>query len=135
MTEATETLLGRGLIIPFRREGGDFASGKGSVLLRSMIRQVLMTSKGRLRWDLDFGCNLERYRHKGITTVMVSEIQADVVDSLLRYVPNIEVTNVTVSQDRETGNKLIVRVSWRAILRERNRNIVLTDVDSTEVKI
>lgn len=135
MSTATDNLLGHGLVIPFRRKGGDFASETGSKLLWAMVKQVLMTEKGELRWDPDFGLNMNRYRFQPITDVMVSEIQAEVVDGLLRYVPSIEITNVAVGQDAVGGNKLIIRVSWRAILRGRGRNTVLTGVESTEVKI
>jgi phage baseplate assembly protein W len=135
MSGETETLLGRGLTIPFQRVGGDFTYAEGSALLRSMIKQILMTEKGELRWDPEFGLSMSRYRHKPITATMVGEIQAEIVDGLLKYVPNIEVVDVEVGKDTIQGQALIIKTTWRAVIRERSRNLVLTDEQSTEVKI
>lgn len=133
--KTTENILGREILIPFRREGGDLAYGEGKDAIRSSIRQILMTKKGELRWNPDFGLNTERLRHKGITEAMLGEIQADVASTLMKYEPRIEIVDIIVGQEKPKSNKVIVRVKWRAIDRGRQRNTVLTDVEDTEVII
>ncbi len=70
--------LGRGLVFPLRRAGGDFESGTGPDLIQSNIRKVLMTDAatqdgalmGEYPWRLEFGSQLSRLRHANIRRVV-----------------------------------------------------------------
>jgi len=128
------TILGKGLITPLRRQGSDFAFGEGKNVLYSAIRQILMTRRGELRWRPDFGLNIEKARHKGITDTLLIEIQAD-VGNALAVEPRIEVTSLDVKRLNPPSTKIIVTVKWRAITKGSRQSTVLTDVETTEVVI
>lgn len=134
MTSEVEKILGRGLAIPFQREGNDFANAEGKDNIRNAIRQALMTRKGELRWNPSFGGSPDRLRHKGITETLLATIQTDITQSL-QCIPHMEITNISVRQ-REVGSKTIIaEISWRGVASSGTRNTVITDEEITEVEI
>lgn len=131
----TDTILGTGLLIPFRRVGRDFVSGSGIETIKSSIRQILTTEKGELPWNPDFGTNLARMRHSNITETFMAEAEADILLALSTYEPRAEVISVIPRQDTNNRSAVIIEVKWRAIAQSRTRSTVLTETETTEVRI
>ena len=130
-----ETILGRGIIIPLRRKGNDFVFAEGSAAVASSLRQLLLTRKGEIRWRPDFGLNLDPLRHRNITTVLLAEIQADIITQITKFEPRAEVTDIQVQGVESGGSKISVTVVWRAVARSSKKNTVLTETQTTEVVI
>jgi phage baseplate assembly protein W len=129
-----ENILGQGIVTPFRRQGGDFAYAEGSELVRSAVKQILITIKGELRWRPNFGLDLERIRHKGINELLLEEAKTHIMDALAQE-PRIEIVNIYVKQKELGSNIIEARIKWRAVTRGNQRSVVLTDVQTTEVEI
>ena len=102
------------LLIPFRRDlKRDFASGAGLDLLRSKIRQVLLTtgdssgSTGELAWRTDFGAGLDLFRHRASDEALAELARVRIRDALRQWVPEVEVTRV---EARSTESRLDLTV-------------------------
>lgn len=128
------SLIGRGLLIPFRRQGRDFVEGSGLILLRSSISQILSTRKGEIRWRPDFGLDVERMRHRNITEEFMGELEADILDSILTHEPRVDVVSVVLERLRNS-TKITAKVTWRALAQSGRGNTVLTGEEITEVQI
>ncbi|WP_426747441.1 GPW/gp25 family protein [Myxococcus faecalis] len=104
------------LLIPFRRDRKrDFAAGAGAELLASKVRQVLLTegatphSTGELPWRTSFGAGLSRLRHQRNDTVLAELARVYVRDALARWLPGVQIVQVTVEQD-EGGHTLRIHI-------------------------
>jgi hypothetical protein len=109
----------RNLLIPFRRDRKrDFASGTGSELLASKVRQALMTegatasSEGELPWRTNFGAGLALLRHQRNDAVLAELARIYVRDTLKRWAPGAHLARLAVERD---GPALTLRL-W---VRER----------------
>ncbi len=130
-----ESILGRGIIIPFRRAGSDIVFADGGKLIESAIKQIILTRRGELRWRPDFGINLDPRRHQNMTETLLATIQSDVMEGLQKFEPRIEIENVAVTPLEPNGTKLLVSVTWRAVSRSTRANTVLTDLKTTDIEI
>jgi phage baseplate assembly protein W len=139
MATTTDNVLGQGLLAPLRREGSDYANIKGEKLVAAAIKTILRTRKGDIRWRPTFGVSTHKAIHKGMTATALAQLQAEIAGSLTQYEPRIEIVDIGV--ERGSANNgypdkaAIVHVSWRAVVRGRKKNTVLTETQSTEVVI
>ena len=109
--------LASGIITPPRMDRKrDLASGSGTELLASKVRQVLLTegttprSSGELPWRTNFGSGLGLLRHQRNDEALAELARVHVRDALRRWVPSAELVGVKVSQD---GPSLTLRVRVR----------------------
>jgi phage baseplate assembly protein W len=130
-------LLGKGLILPFERRGGDFNHGEGIIVIESAMKQIIKTRKGELPWDPYFG--LPVMLHNSIDDVTLAQVQADVGTILTKYEPRIEIIDISVEHGGNNNpypnTAIVISIQWRAVARGRKGNTVLTDITSTEVVI
>ena len=108
----------RGLLSPFQRDRKrDFASDTDAELLRSKVRQALLTNGaahgagGEMPWRTNFGSALERLRHQRNDAVLRELAHVRVRDALARWVPSAKLVSLRVEQE---GEKLMVKVCVRA---------------------
>lgn len=86
----------KNLIIPFRRDRKqDFASGTEAELLKSKVRQAILTRTGELPWRTNFGARLENLRHQSNDLVLSELARVQIRAILRRWVPEIEVLEVS----------------------------------------
>jgi len=104
----------RGIVLPFRRDQKrDVASGMGPKLLISKVKQVLLTdgdtprSGGELPWRTAFGAGLSLLRHQTGGPVAEELARVYVRDALRRWLPNVEVTEMTLMV---SGTRLTIRL-------------------------
>ena len=135
--QAAEAKLGRGIITPFRRQGGDFANAVGVPVVESALKQILKTRKGDLRWRQNFGIDIDNYRHRNINNAMLAELEAAITSQIQTYEPRIEILNIEVQQQNPESTVVRVRLKWRAINKKRmaGAGTVLTDEQTTEVLV
>lgn len=89
--------LGNGLIRPFRRsQRNDFLTGFGVPEVLSGVGQVLGTPLGTLPWRPDFGCDLDKLRHKknGPTTPDLARLFVE--NALRQWEPRAQLTSVEI---------------------------------------
>ena len=106
------------ILAPLRRDRKrDFASGSGTELLASKVRQALMTegttpvSTGELPWRTAFGSALHLLRHQRNDAALAELARVYVRDALRRWVPEAELVAVDATRD---GATLALRVRYRA---------------------
>ena len=96
--------LGGGIVRPFRRtEHQDFANDSGIPEVLSCVGQVLGTRKGTAPWRPDFGCDLERLRHKNKDADFVALVRGTVDDALRRWEPRAQVSAVESDPNPPAG--------------------------------
>lgn len=107
------------MLIPFRRERGDYASGTGVDLILSHAQQILGTrcsdgrdNDGELEWLPEFGSLLYKLRHQNIKPVMAYQARAYVVGALARWEPRLRVSQVRVAED---GRRILIYSQVRVV--------------------
>lgn len=131
-----DRLLGYGILHPFRRDKkGDVANSGGYPLLRSEVGLVLGTRKstartrGEMPWRPEFGSILDTLRHMKMDQFMDSMAHQDVIGSVRRWLPNIEIISAETESVRLRADSresaFEVRVRFRVIT-ETGRDIVGT---------
>lgn len=102
---ASDAFLGVGLLHPFRRDlKSDFASGTGSDLVTSNVRQILGTKggtaarAGEVRWRSRFGSQLHTLRHASNNPAFQELARLYVVDPLRRWEPRARVKQVSLER-------------------------------------
>jgi len=133
----TKSIIGKGIVLPFERHGSDFNNAEGSDVIESSLKQILTTKKGELRWNPDFG--LPPLLHQSIDDMMFAQLQADVASAVTKYEPRIEIVDITVRKGGDSNtypdNSVVISIQWRAVIRGKKGNTVLTDTSSTEVVV
>lgn len=97
---------------PFRRtERADFNFGSGIPEVLSCIGQVLGTRLGSLPWRPDFGCDLERLRHRTSDPTVSDVARVMVDDAIRKWEPRAQLTSVAVVDSPD--NAIFLRVTVR----------------------
>lgn len=126
--------LGRGILLPFRRDQkNDFANGVGLELVKSSVRQILMTKArsvrggGELPWRTEFGSWLHLLRHRMNNRFVAQEIaRTYVLDALHRWESRVQVTDVSIESE---GRTLTLKVVYNVT--DSNNNVIARDEDVT----
>ncbi|HET6344126.1 MAG TPA: GPW/gp25 family protein [Myxococcota bacterium] len=95
-----------GLLPPLQRDKKrDFASGTGEALLRSHVRQVLLTQgtshlgPGELPWRCEFGSPLHTQRHLPMDAASLALARSWVTQAFSRWLPHLRLMHVRVEQN------------------------------------
>jgi len=91
----------RSLSIPFRFAGRDLAAAVGHDLRVAQVRNVCLTNPGELPWRTRFGAGLDRLRHRRPDDVLVELVRVLLRESLRKWSPSVELTDVSVRGDGE----------------------------------
>ena len=70
--------------------------------LKSDILHVLLTQKGERFYDPDFGTNLYKYLFEPNDSTTLSDVKNEANSSLLRAMPNIQITSITAENSEES---------------------------------
>lgn len=124
LKEDLAKVLGRGMIAPVLRKGSDFEYGAGVDDVRACLRQILMTEPGELPWDPDFGIALSSKRHQNITEEYSEELAIHVRTALEKYEKRAIIDEVLVGT--KDGTQLIVRIYWRALLKNPAQTLTVS---------
>ena len=139
---ADSTILGFGLVAPFRRDKArDFAAAGGETLIQSAVQQVLGTAsasdftQGEIPWRTEFGSLLHLLRHQKNDVALQELAKVYVQDSLRRWEPRVVVTDLRAERlDDAEGNKLVLRLRYNVIAKNVAGNEVLVEgVEQTVV--
>ena len=135
--------IGFGILTPFRRGPADFVAGGGVELVQSMVGQVLGTrsgsdfTEGELPWRGDFGSLLHLIRHQKNDQIREELARIYVVEALSRWIPQIRVNDVEITQELGPGetrerNVLVIRIVYDIIgLRQAGNEVLVPNVSQT----
>lgn len=94
---AQRDFIGRGIAYPLRRDAnGRLALVEGNANIERSIRLILGTAYGERPMRPDFGCGIHDLVFEAPSTELESQIQAQVMASLKRWEPRIDVMSVGV---------------------------------------
>ena len=85
---------------------------------------VLGTAKGERRMRPDFGCGIHELVFDTVDLGLVGRVAREVEESLTRWVPRIEVEEVTAAPDPASPSTLLVDVAYVVKATNDQRNLV-----------
>lgn len=109
-----DDLIGRGWNFPVKPGPlGQLAFNGGEEKIRQSIWIILSTAPGERQMRPDFGCGIHDLVFEPNTAALRGLVQQKVRESLTRYEPRIDVTDVRVETPPEQRNYLLIRVDYR----------------------
>lgn len=95
-------------------DGGFLKKSSGLDLIKSQLRQLLLTTRGERLMLPNFGTNLKNYLMEPLDQLTLSQIRREVLESFIAYAPNVTVLKIQVFPGETStfsgGNMLIVKV-------------------------
>lgn len=76
---------------------GYFSKETGISLVKSMLRQALLTEKGERLMLPDYGCGLKRYLFEPMDETLFLEIKSNILTTINKYVPGVEILKLKIS--------------------------------------
>ncbi|AJI95658.1 25-like lysozyme family protein [Yersinia ruckeri] len=117
-------LYGRGWAFPplFSLDEG-VVMAEGAEDVRQSLQILFSTEPGERLMREDYGCGLNDFMFENIRNELIAEIETRIQDSVLRYEPRADMTDIQVSQAPNRNNTLQVRVAYRLRGSEINQQI------------
>lgn len=105
-------LYGKGWSFPpcFTQDGVSMAEGAESV--RQSLIVLCCTQPGERIMRATYGCDLQQFLFSGITSELIAEIRSHIHDSVLRYEPRADVTDIQITPASDAG-KLDIVLQYR----------------------
>lgn len=105
-------LYGLGWAFPvcFTQNGVVMAEGAESV--RQSLMVLLRTQPGERIMRATCGCDLQQFLFSGVTSELIAEIRSHIHDSVLRYEPRADVSEILITPAGEPG-KLDIVLQYR----------------------
>src|SRR5687768_12450303 len=109
-----DDLIGRGWNFPVKPDAlGRLTFKGGEDKIRQSIWIILSTAPGERQMRPEFGCGIHDLVFKANTSVLRGLVQNKVRDSLTRYEPRIDVTDIRVETTPEQRNYLLIKIDYR----------------------
>jgi phage baseplate assembly protein W len=86
-----------GVSLPFNASGVFNSTYTTKDQIKSNLINLLLTSKGERVMNPNFGCDLKKFLFEGITDNNVGTLRNDILSSVSLYIPEITITNITLS--------------------------------------
>ena len=80
---------------------------------RSLIMHVLFTPKGQRLRNPEFGTDLIKYIFEPNDGVTWSQVMNSVTDSITKYIPSVNITNIQVIKDENNEHNIFVRIDFQ----------------------
>ena len=105
--------LGRGLTFPLRiGVDGSFSLSEYETDIREAIGIIISTAQGERAMRPDFGCGIHDMVFAPMSSAMLSKVENDVKEALVKYEPRIDLDEVKVTADDSITGKLLVQVDY-----------------------
>jgi hypothetical protein len=133
----TLAYLGRGLIVPFRRDGkDDFAHGVGKEVVESSLTVILgtmcagPTNDGEVPFNQKLGTLIKLLRHRNVNDPTTQDLATHyVADGILANEPRIKAKAVGFTP-RADDNRVAIRLRYDLVSRDTTGiNVVAQDVE------
>ena len=94
-----------GVSLPFNGSGVFKSTYTTKDQIKSNLVNLLLTDTGERIMNPNFGTNLKRFLFEGITDNNLETLKDNILNSILRYISEITVTNITLVPN--TDNNLV----------------------------
>lgn len=113
MSEQLTQIYGRGWAFPpvFPLSGVLMAEGADDVSQSMWI--LFSTLPGERIMREDYGCDLNQFMFFGITSALMSDIEMQIRDSVLRYEPRAEIIHIDFDTNNVANGRLSLQVTYR----------------------
>ena len=92
-----------GVSLPFNGPGVFNSTFTTKDQIKSNLINLLLTDVGERVMNPNFGCNLQRFLFEGITNSNIEVLTTNLNNSISIYIPEITVTNITVSPTTDSN--------------------------------
>jgi phage baseplate assembly protein W len=103
---------------------GVVALSRYEIDIRESIRIILATARGQRVMRPDFGCGIHELVFDVIDVAMLTRIETEVRESIIRYEPRVELMGVHADPLHAADGKLMVEVSYRVRQTNQSDNLV-----------
>jgi phage baseplate assembly protein W len=115
--EDKDTRVSVGIKLPFGRQPG---SGKGYFAttdntidaIKEDIKLLLRTQRGERLFQPTLGMDIRRFLFEQITENTVIEIENDIVDTFERWLPFVNLSDITVDISDQDRNKIKINIEF-----------------------
>lgn len=80
---------------------------------RSLVTHVLFTPKGQRIRNPEFGTDLIKYIFEPNSGVAWSQVMNSVTDSITKFIPSVNITNIQVIKDENNEQNIFVRIDMQ----------------------
>jgi len=101
-----------GVSLPFNASGVFNSTYTTKDQVKSNLINLLLTSKGERVMNPNFGCGLKGFLFEGITDNNVETLRNDILSNVSLYVPEVTITNITLSPDVD-NNLVSLTIDYR----------------------
>jgi phage baseplate assembly protein W len=116
---------GRGWAFPLRLDSaGSFVLSGGEQEVEEAVRLILGTAMGERPMRPEYGCGIHDLVFDTIDGTLAGRVAARVRDSLLRWEPRIDVTDVTAAPLPDQPHVLGIAIAYRVKATNDRRNLV-----------
>jgi uncharacterized protein len=125
MTVAKE-FLGRGWQFPVRVDTvtGKILMSEYEKDIQEAIWIILATAKGERVMQPNFGCGIHNFVFATLSMATLELVKSDVMETLTRWEPRIELKDVTVSPEKAKEGKLLININYRVRTTNNEFNLV-----------
>jgi phage baseplate assembly protein W len=121
----TTDFLGRGWAYPLRLDGsGSFALAEGENDVDQAIRLILGTAYGERPMRPEYGCGIHDLVFDTVDASLSGRVSIDIRQSLTRWEPRIEVTEVRSAPHPVDAHVLLITIEYRVRSTNDRRNLV-----------
>jgi len=99
---------------------GFFTKCSGNLLIKSQIKQLLLTEPGERVMLPNFGIGLRRFAFEPLDEQTYTDISTEVHEAFLSYLPNISIVNLGVFFSDQTDYKGVPGLIIKLIVRPKD---------------
>ena len=103
------------IAFPFKEsDRGDFIllNNEDSKAIKSDLMHLILTKKGERLYMPDFGTNLLKYIFEPNDTLTRNDIKNEITDTVKKYLPNLQINEVSVEQSERSEHAAKVRIDY-----------------------
>ena len=129
MTDSKVTSLSQGyrdLNLAFKTHPlyGDIRPLKDIEAIKASIRKIVMTRRGEIPFNPDFGCDIEGYLFEPMDAITSDNIGREIKYSINQHEPRVEILEIFVTGD-ESKNLYNVRITVKIVNKQENVDVDL----------
>lgn len=80
--------------------------------IKADLLHLILTNKGERLYLPDFGTNLRKHLFDPFDGITEGEIKSEIVDAVKKYIPNLTITSVTMSEATQSQYGVVARIDY-----------------------
>ncbi len=80
--------------------------------IKADLMHLLLTRKGQRLYNPDFGTDLMRFIFEPNDTITLDELKDEVKASVKKYLPQLSITSLTVTQSEDSDYAAVIRLDY-----------------------